>query len=85
MSYPKSFKNEPTKVEAEAGKTYAWCTCGLSENNPFCNGSHKKIEEGTFTSQRFTVEETSEIWLCNCKQTKNPPYCDGSHKSIANT
>ena len=33
MELPKVFKKEPTAVEVEAGKTYAWCTCGLSEKN----------------------------------------------------
>lgn len=24
---------QPAEVALEAGKTYAWCACGLSENN----------------------------------------------------
>jgi CDGSH iron-sulfur domain-containing protein 3 len=84
MSYPKVAKAEPTKVLLEKDKTYAWCACGLSEKQPFCDGTHKTIpeEEGVFKSLKFTAEEEKEVWLCNCKQTKNPPYCDGSHKSI---
>ncbi len=29
----------PIKVAVEAGKTYYWCTCGMSKNQPFCDGS----------------------------------------------
>ena len=79
---PKVFKAAPTVVTVEKGKTYAWCTCGLSEKNPLCDGTHKSIEEMPFKSLKFTPDEDGEIWLCNCKQTKNPPYCDGSHKTI---
>ncbi|MFY7899466.1 MAG: CDGSH iron-sulfur domain-containing protein [Chitinophagaceae bacterium] len=89
MSYPVSFKKEPTAVTVEKGKTYAWCTCGLSEKNPFCNGQHKTLateEDGNlvmpFKSLKFTAEEDGEVWLCNCKHTKNPPFCDGSHNHL---
>jgi CDGSH-type Zn-finger protein len=30
----------PIKVSLEAGKKYAFCTCGLSEGQPFCDGKH---------------------------------------------
>ena len=79
---PKVFKAEPTAISVEKGKTYAWCTCGLSEKNPLCDGAHKTIEGMPFRSLKFTPEEDGEVWLCNCKQTQNPPYCDGSHKTI---
>ncbi len=29
----------PLGIDLEAGKTYYWCTCGLSKNQPFCDGS----------------------------------------------
>lgn len=87
---PKVAKCEPTAVQVEAGKTYAWCTCGLSEKQPFCDGAHKAswTEDSNgevqkhFVSLKFTAEKTEEVWLCNCKQTKNPPFCDGSHKQV---
>jgi CDGSH iron-sulfur domain-containing protein 3 len=82
MEYPKVYKNEPTEVTVEAGKTYAWCTCGLSAKNPLCDGQHKTITEGEWKSLKFTAEEDGTVWLCNCKQTKNPPFCDGSHKQL---
>jgi CDGSH-type Zn-finger protein len=87
---PIAAKCEPTAVQVEAGKTYAWCTCGLSEKQPFCDGAHKQCwtedENGEvqkhFVSHKFTPEQSGEVWLCNCKQTKNPPFCDGSHRMV---
>lgn len=70
--------DEPVKVTLKAGQTYAWCACGRSATQPFCDGSH----QGTgLDPVVFTAEEDSEVWLCMCKQTKGPPLCDGSHKN----
>lgn len=79
---PKIAANQPCCVNLEAGKTYAWCTCGLSEKQPFCDGRHKKVEGTPYKSLRFESTENKEAWLCQCKKTKNPPYCDGSHNSL---
>ena len=68
----------PIPCELETNKNYAWCTCGHSENQPFCNGSHR-AKEAT-SSLKFSVEENKTAYLCTCKLNKNPPYCDGSHK-----
>lgn len=77
MELPKRAGDHPIAIELEEGKRYAWCTCGLSENQPFCNGAHK----GKGMSPHVFVAEKSETkYLCNCKGTKNGPYCDGSHK-----
>jgi len=72
--------NKPVKVTLEEGKKYAFCTCGRSKKQPFCDGSHKGT---SFTPLRFVAEDTKDAWLCQCKQTGNPPYCDGSHQQIA--
>jgi CDGSH-type Zn-finger protein len=69
----------PQMVELEAGKTYAWCACGKSANQPWCDGSHAGSD---FTPIVFKAEEPKKAALCMCKQTKNPPYCDGSHMSL---
>lgn len=80
--FPIAAKLEPCCVQVEAGKTIAWCTCGLSEKQPFCDGRHKQIEGMPYKSLKVTFEQQEEVWLCQCKQTKNPPYCDGSHRNL---
>ncbi len=44
MSEPKEAAKQPAPAKLEAGKTYAWCRCGLSQNQPFCDGSHKTTD-----------------------------------------
>ena len=73
---PKVPQKSPIKMVVEAGKTYYWCSCGESSNQPFCDGSHKGTD---ITPQVFTVEDTKTYYLCNCKSTGNGPFCDGSH------
>jgi CDGSH iron-sulfur domain-containing protein 3 len=69
----------PVKVQVEAGKTYHWCACGKSQDQPICDGSHK----GTgFTPLAWTADQTGEKYFCACKQSKAAPFCDGSHKSL---
>ena len=76
MDLPKRAGDKPVEVDLEKGKTYAWCACGLSKNQPFCDGSHKITDIKPVV---FVAEETKKAHLCMCKQTKNMPYCDGSH------
>ncbi len=69
----------PYPTEVEAGKTYYWCACGRSKDQPFCDGSHK----GTgFEPVAFTAEKTGTVYLCGCKRTANRPFCDGTHKTL---
>jgi CDGSH-type Zn-finger protein len=70
---------EPLGIELEAGKSYYWCACGKSNNQPWCDGSHKGT---SFTPKVISVPETKTAWLCNCKQTNMPGFCDGSHKKL---
>ncbi|XP_007424971.1 CDGSH iron-sulfur domain-containing protein 3, mitochondrial isoform X2 [Python bivittatus] len=70
---------EPFPVDLQARKPYAWCACGHSQKQPFCDGTHKK-NAPEISPLRFTLEEAKKAWLCGCKYTKNPPYCDGTHK-----
>ena len=80
MTKPKMAGTKPIHCELEAGKTYAYCTCGESESQPFCDGHHA----GTgFTPHVFKMAETKTAALCTCKMTADPPHCDGAHKSCA--
>ena len=65
----------PFVQTCKAGK-YAWCACGHSENQPFCDGSHKDTE---FKPIIVNQEDEKKIAWCGCKQSGNKPYCDGSH------
>ncbi|MBL6784767.1 MAG: CDGSH iron-sulfur domain-containing protein [Rickettsiales bacterium] len=72
--------NTPTKHDLNKNKNYFWCSCGYSNNNPFCDGSHR-AEATEKKSLKFSIEEDKTVYLCNCKKTSNPPYCDGSHSN----
>jgi CDGSH-type Zn-finger protein len=69
----------PVGADVEAGKTYFWCACGQSKNQPFCDGSHKG---SVFSPMKWTAPETKKVFFCACKQTKGAPLCDGSHKAL---
>jgi len=56
---------------------YAWCSCGQSQKQPFCDGSH-----GSSGMHPVFVEITEEkqVAWCGCKLSAGKPFCDGSHK-----
>jgi CDGSH-type Zn-finger protein len=85
-SLPKIATKSSFKIEVEKGKTYSWCPCGFSKNQPFCDGSHKdyKNADGSIImrSMKFEATETKTVALCGCKHSKNPPFCDGTHSSL---
>lgn len=70
----------PIAVELEAGKTYAWCSCGLSASQPWCDGKHRA--ESNFAPVVFKAEETKTAYACNCKHSATPQFCDGSHAKL---
>jgi CDGSH iron-sulfur domain-containing protein 3 len=74
IAFPKSIK-----VEVKAGQKYSWCACGLSDNQPFCDGSHA----GTgFAPVTYTADEDKLVGFCGCKHTATSPLCDGAHKQL---
>ena len=76
MSEPERPQLSPYQVELETGRRYAWCRCGRSQKQPFCDGSHA----GTgIEPLMFTAERDETALLCGCKDTGDPPFCDGSH------
>ncbi len=78
MDQPKIADRKPVQVNLDAGEHH-WCACGLSKNQPFCDGAH--VGSG-FAPKAFRVEEPGEAYLCLCKHTGNPPFCDGAHASL---
>ena len=66
-------------VQKGEKKKYAWCACGESTNQPFCDGSHKGAN---FTPIVVDNEKEGNIAWCGCKATSNAPYCDGTHSKL---
>lgn len=79
MSNPIIADNKPKKVELTKGEEYYFCTCGKSQTQPFCDGSHAGT---SFKPKAFTAEQDGDAFLCACKHTANAPFCDGSHKQF---
>jgi len=80
MEKPKSPQKSPFKVKVEKGKIYFWCACGLSNKQPFCDGTHKI--EGKFKSLKYLADGSKDIYFCGCKLSQNAPFCDGSHSKL---
>lgn len=79
MDEPVVARTSPFDVAVEEGKTYVWCACGRSANQPFCDGSH----EGTgIQPVAYKAEKSGTVYFCGCKQTKTPPLCDGTHNTL---
>lgn len=38
------FDHEGNQIATKEGIPYFLCRCGASENKPFCDGSHKRVE-----------------------------------------
>ena len=70
----------PFAINVEAGKDYWWCACGQSNNQPFCDGSHR----GTgMTPVRTEITEAKKVAWCGCKHAAGGSvFCDGSHRKL---
>ena len=79
MSEATIAQKAPYEEVLKAGKKYAWCRCGLSSKQPFCDGSHSTTD---FEPLIFTAEKAGANWLCGCKQTAGEPFCDGTHGKL---
>ena len=76
MKKGKRAGESPIGINVTEGKSYFWCTCGISSNQPFCDGSHKGTE---FKPLRYLARQSQKVFFCSCKQTNDQPLCDGSH------
>jgi len=79
MSTARIAQKGPYPVQLEAGKTYYWCSCGESKNQPYCDGSHKTTP---FTPLAYSADKTGAAYLCGCKQSAHAPMCDGKHATL---
>lgn len=80
MNEPKRATDTPFPVEVEEGKSYFWCACGLSKNQPFCDGAHKGSD---FTPVKYEATASKKVYFCGCKATASQPLCDGSHNKFS--
>ena len=78
MTDPKIAQRSPYVMEVEPG-TYAWCACGGSQNQPYCDGSHAGTGLAPIVEK---IEEARTVAWCGCKQSGNKPFCDGTHSSL---
>ncbi len=78
-SLPECPQAAPYRVEVEEGKNYAWCSCGLSNKQPFCDGSHSGT---SFSPVIYTAQESRLVGFCGCKRSKQGAVCDGAHKVL---
>ncbi|MBM3878932.1 MAG: CDGSH iron-sulfur domain-containing protein [Verrucomicrobia bacterium] len=79
MSTPQIPQKSPI-VQQTAPGTYAWCSCGRSARQPFCDGSHAGTE---FAPLPVDVAQAKVVAWCACKHTQGAPFCDGSHKRLS--
>ena len=79
MADPTIAQKSPYGVDVEESKTYFWCSCGKSANQPFCDGSH---QDTAFLPMKFTATESKKVFFCGCKMTAGKPMCDGTHNGL---
>ena len=79
MTDPVVAQKAPFGVKVQEGKSYWWCACGLSKEQPLCDGSHK----GTgIEPSKYSAEKSGTVYFCGCKNTKDVPVCDGTHAKL---
>jgi CDGSH-type Zn-finger protein len=79
MAEPVIAQKSPFKFDVVGGKSYFWCACGRSKNQPFCDGSHKGSE---FSPIKYDATENKTVFFCGCKHSGKKPFCDGTHSRI---
>ncbi len=78
MTEPLVAQKGPFVKEMDTG-IYAWCACGRSKNQPFCDGSHR----GTgLAPLRVEIPQKKTVAWCGCKHSGGKPFCDGTHQTI---
>ena len=78
MPDPDCPQKMPYVLQVEPG-TYAWCRCGKSATQPYCDGSHADTE---FRPEVVKIEEARNVAWCGCKRSGNGAMCDGTHASL---
>ncbi len=68
----------PYIMEVVEGKSYYWCQCGLSNKQPFCDGSHK---ETNFKPILYKATENKKVYFYGCKKHQNNLLAMGRTKN----
>ena len=72
---------KPFYCVLKPNRPIAWCRCGRSTRQPFCDGrSH--LGSGFEPLIYRAGDEPEEVLLCGCKHTGTPPFCDGTHSNL---
>jgi len=79
MTKAKIAQKAPYQVDVDEGKTYFWCACGQSKNQPFCDGRHKG---SGINPEKYTVTKDGAVYFCGCKQSAKGVLCDGTHNKL---
>jgi CDGSH-type Zn-finger protein len=74
---PKIARYKPYYEELEADKTYLWCACGLSKNQPFCDGSHNNLKDEYDTDDPDSLEN-KVIGEVHTGYSFRPAGCDSA-------
>ncbi len=78
MTTPMIPQKAPYIVNETKGKK-AWCACGMSEKQPYCDGSHKMSGMSPIIVE---IEADKKVAWCGCKNSRTKPFCDGSHNKL---
>ncbi len=73
-------QNAPFVMDMKAGDYY-WCSCGEPGKQPFCDGSHARLNTGK-TPLKTKIDADKKVVWCGCKESANKPFCDGTHKKL---
>ena len=71
----------PYNMYLQRGKVYQWCSCGISQNGPWCDSMCNYL----VTRNRpmyFNVSESGYYKICNCKFSANAPFCSNTHRLV---
>jgi len=66
------------KMDMEPG-TYFWCSCGKSNKQPFCDGSHKGTN---FKPEKIVIEQSRKVAWCMCRHSEKRAICDHKHREL---
>ncbi len=78
MPNPKIPARVPYVLDVKPG-AYAWCSCGMSKKQPYCDGAH--AGSGMVPVIEMVKEAKTVAW-CGCKHSCKKPFCDGSHNKL---